>query len=283
MLLREFIQDARLKLSAIYPEPEAKAITDALCSEFLGTRPYSHILEPSLCVPADMQQSLTDALCRLLQHEPLQYVTGYAEFYGRRFSVSPSVLIPRGETEQLCAYVLDRCLGTPRILDMCTGSGCIAWTLALELKGASVFACDISDKALEVACSQRFDEAERCHRPVFFKCDVLSDCFPVMDKVDVIVSNPPYVTSSERQQMRRNVLDFEPELALFVEDSSAMVFYAAIGAKAGVLLKPDGFCIVEINERFGTECMELFREMGFSRTHILQDLHGKDRFCIIAR
>ena len=230
---------------------------------------------------------------RLENMEPLQYVAGKAYFYGMELYVDKAVLIPRQETEELCRLALDsfpssgnRSHGAGdlpgsglRILDVCTGSGCIAWAMSANLPGAAVFGCDISYPALEVASSQKV--GVRC--PVFFQNDILSGDFPLTGDFDAILSNPPYVTSSEKRLMSRNVLDYEPHSALFVTDEDPLVFYRALAGIASAHLKPEGFGIVEINEAFGDGCRGLFMDYGFSNSVIIKDLNGKDRFCRFSR
>ena len=170
----------------------------------------------------------------------------------------------------------------PEILDMCTGSGCIAWTLALELPGSQVTAVDISDGALEVASSQDFSEEisrTGAVKPIFIKADVLrgpEECAEL--KFDIIVSNPPYVMDSEKTLMRTNVLDHEPHLALFVPDDDPLKFYRAVADWSVKLLKDEGVGIVEINEALGKETAEVFLSSGFRSVEIVRDLHEKDRF-----
>lgn len=314
MLLKALIDEAVSMLLVSYPEREAKQMVYE-CLEFIaGTGKHTHILEPAYEVSDDVAVKALESFGRMAAGEPLQYVLGYAYFYGRRFSVSPDVLIPRPETELLCRYVLDRhgdscavqdmppsARGCPRrgrgsgtaqlspsrtrILDLCTGSGCIAWTLALEMPGAKVTAVDISDGALSVAASQNFSDdvvQTGAVAPEFVKADVLagpeslaglSDC-----RFDVIVSNPPYVMNSEKALMRPNVLEHEPHLALFVPDEDPLLFYRAVAVWASELLKPEGYGIVEINEALGPETAEVFLSTGFHNVRIIKDLSERDRF-----
>lgn len=252
-----------------------------LCEERLGVRSYTHVVEPLYEVPDPALQGLRDDVCRLLAAEPLQYVLGFADFYGYRYKVSPAVLIPRPETELLveqgvkAAMALDR---PARVLDLCTGSGCIAWTLQRELGDASVLAVDISDAALQLARSQGEAPA-----PSFIKMDVLDtrQDFPY-GEFDLIVSNPPYVMDKEKSEMRRNVLDYEPALALFVPDSDPLLFYRAVAAWAQRCLAPGGTGIVEINEALGPETAAVFEAAGFRDVCVIPDLSRRARlvrFC----
>ena len=178
-----------------------------------------------------------------------------------------------------------------KILDLCTGSGCIAWTMALECPGAEVTAADISDAALETACNQNFADEQKqsgARTPVFIKADVLSgpealNSHNIEDTFDLILSNPPYVMDKEKALMRENVLDHEPHLALFVPDNDPLLFYRAVAAWAVKLLSPDGTGIVEINEALGPETAQVFSEAGFSHTEVLKDLTERDRFVLFRR
>ena len=238
MLLRELIRNAEDTLRQVYPEREARQMVFSLLEHHLGTKPHTHIIEPQYQVAEDDFAVVMKSLGRLAAEEPLQYVINQAWFYGRAFRVTPDVLIPRPETELLCREALDevrrRGFGdNVSVLDLCTGSGCIAWTMALELPGSRVFAADISEAALEVASSQGLSEAG----PEFFKADVLREDLGrqiadagagAPEKFDIILSNPPYVRESEKALMRHNVLDWEPSLALFVPDSDPLKFYRAL-------------------------------------------------------
>lgn len=286
MLLNALISEGVGTISASYPEREAREMVFTFLESHIGTKRYTHILEPEYEVTDDTVLHAREAFRRMAEGEPLQYVTGYADFYGRRFRVTPDVLIPRPETELLCRTVADLACRNGRVLDLCTGSGCIAWTLALEMPGAEVTAVDISDDALIVASSQDFaDELSRsgAAAPTFVKADVLSGPSFQTPHFDIIVSNPPYVMDSEKALMRPNVLDHEPHLALFVPDDDPLVFYRAVADWASVLLSDDGSGIVEINEALGRETADVFLDRGFSSVEILQDLSGKDRFVVFRR
>ena len=307
MLLRNLINECTQTVSTLYPEGEAREMVFALFEHILGTRRHTHIIEPAYEVPAEKVDNVLAAVARLAGGEPLQYVLGTACFYGRDFKVSPSVLIPRPETEILCRSAVDMLSGSCeslypdrisqdspagrrlRMLDLCTGSGCIAWTMALENPDAEVVAVDISDAALEVASSQDFsDELSRtgAKEPVFVKADVLADVpadGPFAEEFDIILSNPPYVMDKEKALMRTNVLHHEPHLALFVSDDDPLIFYRAVARWASRLLSSSGFGIVEINEALGAETSQVFIDAGFSTAQILQDFSGRDRFVHFSR
>ena len=303
MQLRRFILDGAASLEALYPPEEARSLVLRLCEGLLGVPTHLYVTEPMWEIPTSGQEALEAGLERLRAGEPLQYVLGWQEFYGRRFRVTPAVLIPRPETELLVEWVLKQQVATaprlrtpgefegerplndkmcrgPRILDLCTGSGCIAWTLALELPGAHVVGVDISDAALDVARGQGVDTSSRGHLPPeFVRADVLAlpEEFPGAP-FDMITANPPYVKESEKAAMHRNVLEHEPELALFVPDDDPLLFYRAIAQWALRFLKDGGCGIAEINEALGEATAEVFRAAGLKKVAVLSDLSGRDRF-----
>lgn len=221
---------------------------------------------------------LLDSLAgRINRHEPVQYITGVSWFYRRRFSVSPAVLIPRPETEELVqeviTFVKQRGLVAPHLLDLCTGSGCIPVTLALEIPKSKILATDISEAALAVATSN----AEMYGVEVgFHKHNILAD--PItLTNFDIITANPPYIRESEKAGMSKNVIDFEPHLALFVAENDPLLFYDVIAKKAMKALRHDGMLIVEVNEHFGHAVADLFASEGFLKIEIVYDLSQKQR------
>jgi release factor glutamine methyltransferase len=222
-----------------------------------------------------------DDVHRINKHEPVQYILGTTEFYGRTFHVDSSVLIPRPETELLVTEsltALRQLKGAARVIDIGTGSGCIATTIALELPGTAVTGIDVSDDALGIAR----ENAERLVASVsFVKHDLLGNA-PLAGTWNLVVSNPPYVLRNEAHQMKRNVTDFEPHLALFVPDSDPLLFYKAIARAGSAILEPNGLILVEINERLGDETRKLFSSHGFSAS-ITKDLSGKDRIVVARR
>ena len=275
MTLKGFIDLCMERLSPLYPEPEAKAIAFRLLEHYTDIPSYKYISEPDLVVDAP----LCSALDELATGRPLQYVLGVTEFCGHRFKVGEGCLIPRPETEELVSRIIDELSGQEigeepfNILDICTGSGCIAWSLAAEFPEAMVYGCDNSDAALRYACRQRVKV--RGAKPIFFTADVLAAPPAGLPQFDVIVSNPPYICDSERAAMRPNVLDFEPAEALFVPDDDPLRFYRAIARWADALLRPDGHLYLEINERFGPAVSALF-----PGSHVVPDISGRDRFVI---
>ena len=265
----------------------------------IGTQKHTHIIEPEYEVSDPDVLKAEHDFQRMASGEPLQYIIGQAYFYGRTFNVNPDVLIPRPETEILCRDAIVRASANThdglRILDLCTGSGCIAWTMAMECPGADVMAVDISEGALRTASGQDFKEeiaAVEAKSPLFIKSDVLDVeqcCSDVLAKggaaaaFDVILSNPPYVKDSEKALMRQNVLEHEPHLALFVPDDDALKFYKAVADCAIRLLAPNGFGLVEINEALGEETAQIYRSAGFSNISIIKDFSDKDRFVMFSK
>lgn len=222
------------------------------------------------------QERLQKISERINQHEPIQYILGKASFYGRIFSISPEVLIPRPETEELVALVKEHALKMDshriHILDVGTGSGCIAITLGLELTNAIVRAIDISKPALEVAS----DNAKKLGANVDFRFhDILNQS--ITFSPDIIVSNPPYIPLGERVQMPRNVTAFEPEVALFVPDEDPLIFYRTLATTALQSLRKGGLLATEIHEAFGNDVKKLFLSCGFANVEVVRDIFGKER------
>lgn len=280
MTVRTFIDSAVGNLSGLYPKAEAKSLAFRLLEHFLEMPSYKYIAEPDLILPEnEKSEAMSGALEQLCTGRPLQYVLGYAEFCGHRFKVREGCLIPRPETEELVYRIADEYSGYMageegfNILDLCTGSGCIAYSLAAEFPEAMVYGCDISDDALAIACRQRVKLLGA--RPVLFKADILQDPPAGLPEFDIIVSNPPYVCEGERAQMRENVLSYEPAEALFVPDDDPLLFYRAVARWAESRLKPSGRIYLEINERFPEQTSALF-----PGSTIYKDINGKDRYVV---
>lgn len=297
MLLAEFVKAGTKALESLYPQKEARSIVLMLCEEVLGTENYTHIVEPEFKIDDKKLPELEAAMERLKKMEPVQYVLGHTEFYGRTFKVDPAVLIPRPETELLCrdaiklgmrVYRMRSPYGKNaepvRILDLCTGSGCIAWTMALSIPGSRVTAVDISDAALEVAEGQDFAselKSKETFRPEFIKADVLDSEQEIeLGPFDMVLSNPPYIMESEKEDMRRNVLEYEPESALFVPDDDPLLFYRAIARWSQRFMSPDGVGLSEVNETLARQTETVFKAAGYAHTEIVRDLSDKNRYII---
>ena len=265
-------------LAEKFPQREAELLMRILLEDLFGIDWNRQLMNPDLRIDEHQHYQLGEAVKRLLAGEPVQYVTGMARFNDLLLKVSTAVLIPRPETEELVQKI-----GTSlpankhmRIWDIGTGSGCIAIALAKHFTNAEVIAFDVSEEALQIAK----ENAESKGAVVtFVQDDVLNPTSDFFDQpVDLVLSNPPYVCNSERAAMEANVLDWEPEKALFVPDDDPLRFYRQILALAKKQLNPEGQVWFEINERMGVEMLSLCREMGFSNAEVLQDFAGKPRF-----
>lgn len=263
-------------LKSIYPLAEAQAMVRLLIEKVTGIKAHDALANPYLLLSIS-QASLIDAYIEELKlQKPIQYILGETEFFGINLKVNPHVLIPRPETEELVEWLLaDRNSDFPSVLDIGTGSGCIAIAIAKKLPAAKVFAVDISAEALTLAKGNSMNASTSI---TFFQQDILS--IPSQLKgapYDIVVSNPPYVRNSEKKLMHPNVLENEPETALFVSDDDPLVFYRAIAQTAQTILKPNGLVYCEINEALGKETAQAFKDEGFTNIEIRKDINGKDR------
>jgi release factor glutamine methyltransferase len=297
MLLTEFLKEGISSLEGLYPSDEARSIILMLCQARIGTKSYTHIVEPDYVINDNSLPDLKADLARLMKNEPIQYVIGKAEFCGYTFNVNDSVLIPRPETEILCKEAVKigsriqrmraaygKTAESVRILDICTGSGNIAWTMALSIPGSKVIGVDISEKALAVAKSQNFNDIIKekgASAPQFIRADILDEDFKFdYGSFDLILSNPPYILNAEKPLIRPNVLEYEPEIALFVPDDDPLVFYKAIARWSSRYLSSEGRGLTEINETLAPECQEIFKSEGFSSIDVMKDIYDKNRFIL---
>ncbi len=261
-------------LAGEYSREEIGSFFSILIEDFLGLSRLDLALDRERELSKAEEEKLNVALQRLRQHEPIQYITGNTEFYGLSFSVSRDVLIPRPETEELVEWILEDCNHQEQlnILDIGTGSGCIAISLAKNLPNAKVTAFDISGDAIKVAQGNAvLNEVE----VEFFKKDILAVDF-LPEKFDIIVSNPPYVRELEKKDMQRNVLEHEPDTALYVKDEDPLLFYRKITDLAAQNLVPKGKLYFEINQYLGKETEALLTEKNF-QTRLKKDIFGVDR------
>ena len=273
MTRREAIDRTTARLAGLYEAREARNLARMLVCAREGITLSALLTDPG----AELGVEGLDAdVERLAAGEPLQYLLGECEFYGRRFTVREGVLIPRPETEELVDRIVRTERNRPcRILDVGTGSGCIAASLAIELPAAELYAADISETALEVA-AENFRQLGA--RVVLRQADALSDLaerFP--ERFDVIVSNPPYVPASDRQAMHPNVRDHEPALALFVPDDDPLRFYRAIARAGRRMLRPGGRLWFEIYEHAAEALVAMLAAEGYAATEVYRDLFDKDR------
>jgi release factor glutamine methyltransferase len=264
----------RQSLQDIYPPEEVKALTMLICCDMLCLDALDIYLGKDIILSECKERELENIIFRLQKNEPIQYIRGFAEFDGRRFKVAPGVLIPRPETVELVELVARENTDACRILDIGTGSGCIAISLDKRLPNAKVEAWDISEEALAIACTNNKElEAE----VMFLQRDVLSDDWEKIPSFDVIVSNPPYVTEVEKSEMDANVLGWEPELALFVPDDDPLRFYRRIADLGRELLLPGGRLYFEINQAYGLETAHMLEMNQYHDVRVIKDIFGKDR------
>jgi release factor glutamine methyltransferase len=268
---KELVGQIIKSLLHLYSENEAKSMAYR-CLDLGWDCSATDILMEK---PVEISDEWEAKLRRLHSGEPLQYVMGFEFFRDRKFMVSPATLIPRPETEELVIKILPLIEKRHRVLDIGTGSGCIAVSLAIETD-ASIFAWDISEGALDIAKKN----ASLFSAQVGFQVQDVFEWEQTSDTWDFIVSNPPYVLDEEKTEMSANVLDFEPHLALFVPDLDPLKFYQALGNFAWNRLNQGGWLAVEINRAYGLETEKLFRQIGFSTTELHQDFIGNDRFVL---
>ena len=259
-----------------YAKEETSAITRAVCCDMLGIATTTYYIKEEVTLTAEQERRFEEILHRLQQGEPLQYIEGQAPFCGMEFAVRPGVLIPRPETAELVDWIVqDHASQAPRLLDMGTGSGCIAIVLDKLLPLAKVEACDISTEALAVATENNGRNGTSVE---FFHHDMLDLSTPLPHSYNILVSNPPYIKQSEAAEMERHVTEWEPHTALFVPDEDPLRFYRAI-AEIGMTtaLLPGGHIYVEINQALGKETVELFESYGYLEVCLRKDIYGNDR------
>jgi len=274
MVLKEYRQKFYNALGALYPQEESETFFKILSQEYLKLAAFE--------IPLNFQLELTEAqltrfdhaLNRLKKFEPLQYIVGTTEFYGFPFVLSPDVLIPRPETEELVEWIYTDFKDQEwKVLDIGTGSGAIAVSLARVLPKASVTALDVSAKALKIAAENATANAVKVR---FIEQDILA-CETLAGSYDVIVSNPPYVRDLEKAEIKPNVLNYEPHLALFVPDDNALLFYRKIAELALKALQPKGILYFEINQYLGEQTVSLLKNIGFSKVELRSDFAGNPR------
>lgn len=276
-MMNKIVAYIRSRLQPYYTAEEVSALSRIVCCDLLGQAPTDYYLGKDIALSPKKEQELEDILQRLSRFEPLQYIEGRTLFLGREFWVAPGVLIPRPETEELVELMLKEIPADARILDVGTGSGCIAISLAKELPDTLVTAWDVSPEALSVA---RVNARKLQSNVRFVECDVLACQVDEVGLYDVIVSNPPYVTEAEKADMEPNVLQWEPSLALFVPDDDPLRFYRRIAVLGRGMLADGGRLYFEINRAYGREMVEMLRTMGYVGVRVEKDLSQNDRFVI---
>ena len=274
------VSHIRRALQESYSVQEAANLSRIVCCEMLGQTTIDYYLGKDIILSSKEMQKLNGILARLLNFEPIQYIQGTARFLERSYHVAPGVLIPRPETEELVEVMLREIPSDARILDIGTGSGCIAISLSKAFPNAKVTAWDVSEDALCIARRNNDDlQASVC----FVKQDVLAWRGDGGQCYDVIVSNPPYITESEKQAMERNVLDWEPFSALFVPNNDPLLFYRRIGELGRMMLVDGGRLYFEINRAYGEATAMMLCGQGYTGIRILKDISGNDRFVIAER
>ena len=260
-------------LSDCYSTGEITALTRIIATELLAVSQMAFYMKDDVALTAEQETLLDDAIERLQRHEPIQYILGYSDFCGLRFKVTPATLIPRPETSELVEWIASEANGNQSILDIGTGSGCIAISLANKLPQSKVSAWDISHDALAVATEN--SNANGCD-VAFETVDILG-YQPTGEQFDIIVSNPPYIKENEKSAMHSNVLDWEPHTALFVPDNDPLLFYRTIAQKATTMLRPGGKLYFEINRAHGKETVEMLAALGYTDIELRKDFADNDR------
>lgn len=268
------IKHIKSELSALYNQSEVESFVSLLLYKIGKIDSVQRLISDNIIFSHEQMIRLNDAIARLKKYEPIQYILGETEFYGLTLKTDSRALIPRPETEELVDWILHEYPNAQTVLDICTGSGCIAIGVATQLPASKVDAIDISCDAIDLAKENAdLNNTQIC----FYQADILStDNLP--QKYDIIVSNPPYITISEKTDMMPNVLDYEPDLALFVANENPIVFYKKIADLATTYLNENGMLFVEINRKFGNDIVSFLRDKGFHNIVLKKDISGNDRF-----
>jgi release factor glutamine methyltransferase len=287
MFIKEYKTTFLQELSSLYDEMEIESFFYIILESFHNKKRIDLALNPEMEMDALQLLRWESTLAELKKEKPIQYIVGETEFYGLPFLVNQNTLIPRPETEELVELILNDNIQHPssiiQLLDIGTGSGCIAISLAKNLPNAQVSAIDVSEKALSTA--QKNAEINKV-KVNFIQADILkvddlnnlpTSNFQLPTQFDVIVSNPPYVRNLEKAEIRPNVLEYEPHLALFVEDNDALLFYRKIAELAKKNLTENGKLYFEINQYLGKETVELLEDSGFKDVILKKDIYGNDR------
>ncbi len=273
---KDILEKIESGIKNIYEKEEIIGISKLIWEDVLSLTELDRIRESPIYLSNEVEEKLNECLARLQKHEPIQQIIGFVEFYGRKFKVDRNVLIPRPETEELCHLIVHEHKGKNmplNILDIATGSGCIAITLAKELANSLVSASDVSKEALDVAKRN----ALKLEANARFILDDISQS-KIEGPFDLIVSNPPYVVEEEKKMMSKNVLDFEPRLALFAPEGDPLFFYKMIHDFSLGHLRSGGYIYLEINQSFHQEVRDLFSNEFFKDMTVRKDMNGQYRF-----
>lgn len=272
--MKRIIPIIKDRLGCCYQIEETTALTRIISTEILDIPQSTFFLKDDVTLTPRQEMLLYSTIERLKKHEPIQYIQGFCDFCGLTFKVTPDTLIPRPETSELVEWITEEQKEKEvKILDIGTGSGCIAISLSCKLPGCNIAAWDISSGALAVA-----EENNRSNgtEVTFSQVDILV-YQPLGEMFDIIVSNPPYIKENEKKSMEANVLDWEPHTALFVPDNDPLLFYRAIAEKALAMLTSGGALYFEINRAHGAETVEMLKSLGYIETELRKDLAGNDR------
>ena len=262
-----------------YSVGEITALTRIIATELLGVSQMAFYLKDDITLTTEQEALLGNAIERLQKREPIQYILGYSDFCGLRLKVTPATLIPRPETSELIEWIASEATGNESILDIGTGSGCIAVSLASKMPQSTVTAWDISKDALAVATEN--SKANNCN--VEFKHVDILEYQPTGEQFNIIVSNPPYIKEVEKKQMEANVLDWEPHTALFVPDNDPLLFYRTIAQKATQMLSPGGKLYFEINRAYGKATCDMLASIGYTDIELRKDFADNDRMIRVIR
>ena len=279
MLLKQYKTHFFDSLKNVQDEQEIESFFFILTEYLHNLKRVDVALNPNFELSDEEVEKWNTILVELQQEKPIQYITGEAWFYGLRFEVNENTLIPRPETEELVEFILKETsnfqlpASSLNILDIGTGTGCIPISLKANLPQANFSAIDVSEQALEVA---KRNAASNKAEINFIQANIL-EVLDLNQNFDIIVSNPPYVRNLEKQEIKKNVLDYEPHLALFVEDTDALLFYRKIAQLALKNLSPNGLLFFEINQYLGKETVELLENLGFKNIELKKDIYGNDR------
>ncbi len=278
MLIKNYKTTFLLELSSLYDEKEIESFFYLILEKLHGLKRIDLALKPETVIDGIHLKQWKSIVSDLKSYKPIQYILGETEFYGLPFLVNENVLIPRPETEELVQLIISKNLKIQQsnnltILDIGTGSGCIPIALKKNLPNAEVYAIDISEKALATAKKN----AELNNVEVHFMLKDILETQDLEESFDIIVSNPPYVRHLEKAEINPNVLQFEPHLALFVEDNDALLFYRKIAELAKKNLNPNGQLYFEINQYLGKETVALVESFGFKNVMLVKDIYGNDR------
>ncbi|MFT3933747.1 MAG: peptide chain release factor N(5)-glutamine methyltransferase [Chitinophagaceae bacterium] len=285
MTIHEASLQLRFQLFHIYDEREAGNIADLVLEKLTGWQKIDRVMNKNVPLSQRQEEQLQQYTDALAKHQPVQYVLQEAWFYNMKLYVDENVLIPRPETEELADWIIkdlrEKKIATPKIIDIGTGSGCIPLALKKNLINADVHACDISTGALAVAQKN----ASSLHLSIqWHQLDILNaEARNALPAFDIIVSNPPYIPQSDKASMAANVLEHEPHLALFVEDSNPLLFYTTIADFAKQHLTPTGSIYFEIHEAMGSAVTKMLQEKGFANVELRKDLQGRDRMIACSR